>query len=176
VPNPVRSPGDIVQLLRDQRALLAALEGDPWVARAPRAYAPRGSSWTHSSFAARLVLTAWERGGREVEECYDEEQEFGRLHTAIVRSMARECAEQRAVFRLLLLPGESDLRGRAEAGRGYWEGWAERLRGEGVDVVDLSLALSEPFAEGRALFAPGGHYTAEASELVARALGATLAH
>jgi hypothetical protein len=176
VPNPVRSTADIVRLLGDQRALLAALEGDPWVSRAPRAYAPRGSSWTHSSFVARLVLTAWERGGREFEACFDEEQEFGRLYTAIVRSMARECAEQRVVFRLLLLPGESDLRSRTEAGRGYWEDWAERLRGEGVDVVDLCPALSGPLAEGRVLFAPGGHYTAEASELVARALGATLAH
>lgn len=177
VPNPAGSIGDVVRLLRDQRVLLAALDGgDPWVARAPRAYAPRGSSWMHDSFAARLLLTVREREGRDVEACFDEEREFGRLYATIVRDMARECAQQHAVFRLLLLPGESDLRARAETGRGYWEDWAERRRGEGVDVVDLSSALSGPFGEGRKLFAPAGHYTPEASEIVARALGARLAH
>lgn len=175
-PNPARSLTDVVRLLRDQSALLEALEGrDTWMSRAPLAYAPRGSSWAHGSFAGRVALTLLERSGRDLDACFDEEHEFGRLYTAIVRTMASECARRNVNFRLLLLPGLSDLLHQAESGRGYWEDWADRLRAEGIRVIDLSSALREAREGVRALFAPGGHYTAEASELVARTLGAELA-
>lgn len=175
-PNPAKRLADVVGLLRDQRSLFEALDGrDPWVSRAPLAYAPRGSSWTHYSFSGRLLLTLWERSGRDLQACFDVEPEFGRLYTAIVRTMASECAQRGATFRLLVLPGESDLRARTEAGRGYWENWAERLRAEGLSVIDLSAALGWTKGESLGLFAPGGHYTAAASELVARGLSAELA-
>lgn len=170
LPNPARDVADEVFLLHDQRALLERLGGrDPWVARAPLAYAPRGSSWTHHSLTARVLLTVWERSGRDLQSCFAEDTDFGRLYGGIVRSMDRECRERGVAFRLLILPGETDLDQRAAAGRGYWEDWTDRLRGEGVKVIDLApvLGASPPFGT---LFEPGGHYTPQASELIARAL------
>jgi hypothetical protein len=170
VPNPAASLADVVRLLHDQRAFLDALDDDPWIARARLAYAPRGSSWTHRSFAARLLETAWERTGRHLEECFDPGTEFGRLYTTIVRAMASECAGHGAIFRLILLPGQEDLRRRAREGQGYWEGWTASLEGEGVFVIDLAPVLERAgVAQGR-LFGPGGHYTSEGSEIVARGL------
>jgi len=169
VPNPASSLAEVTGLLHDQRAFLDALGDDPWVARARRAYAPRGSSWTHSSFAARLLTTVWERSGRDLEACFDAKAEYGRLYTTIVRTMARECSERGAAFRLILLPGEEDLRRRARE-HGTWEDWAERLRQEGILVDDLAPALSGAGGEVERLFGPGGHYTSEASDLIARRL------
>lgn len=166
-PNPASSLDEVVHLLHDQRAFLEALESDPWVARARLAYVPRGSSWTHGSFAARLLTTIWERGGRELEACFDPDEEFGELYTAIVRTMERECSERGVFFRLILLPGEEDLRRRSREGRGYWEEWAERMRGEGLSVLDLAPELSHASLELERLFGPGGHYTSEASEIIA---------
>src|SRR5262245_56637495 len=170
VPNPAASLADVVHLLHDQRAFLDVLGDDPWVARARLAYEPRGSSWTHRSFAARLLATVWERTGRHLEECFDPGAEFGRLYTTIVRTMARECTDHGAVFRLILLPGQEDLRRRAREGRGYWEGWTAGLEGEGMIVLDLAPNLERAGVEVGRLFGPGGHYTSEASEIVARGL------
>lgn len=176
LPNPAPTLADVARLLGDQRALLRALDGrDRWVERAPLAYAPRGSSWTHRSFTARLVLTAWERTGRDLAACFDEDHELGRLYTAIVRTMARECADHDVVFRVVILPGEDDLRGRERSGNGYWEEWAERRRSEGTRVIDLSQTLCRSGVEIESLFEPEAHYTPSASELVAGALAAELA-
>lgn len=176
VPNPARSLPDAVRLLGDQRALLEALGGaDPWVSRAPLAYAPRGSSWAHGSFMARLVLTAHERAGRDVEACFDGKGSFGELYESIVRTMQRECSERGVVLRVLVLPGKTDLEQRRSAGRGYWEGWAERIRSGGLAVVDLAPVLNRSDVDLARLFAPGGHYTPVASELVASALAEELA-
>jgi hypothetical protein len=170
IPCPATSLADVVGLLRDQRAFLARVgEHDPWVRRAPSAYAPHGSSWTERSFAARLVTTAWERGGRDLATCFDDESAYGRIYTEIVRATARECAQRRVAFRVLILPGAEDLRERDRAGRGTWEPWAERRRAEGIDVIDLAPALSSESGSAHH-FAPGGHYTSAASELVAGAV------
>ena len=48
-----------------QRLLEVLGADDPWIARAPRAYAPRGSAWSHRSGLARLALTALESRGRK---------------------------------------------------------------------------------------------------------------
>lgn len=170
VPSPASTLTDVPRLLRDQRAFLAALGDDPWIARASLAYAPRGSSWTQQSFAGRLLATAWERSGRDLEACFDPEHEFGRLYSAIVRAMARECSERGVAFRLILLPGEDDLRRRARERGGYWESWSERLRDEGMVVVDLAPVLLRAGGDVALLFGPGGHYTSAGSELVARGL------
>lgn len=176
VPNPARSLADVVHLLHEQRFLLDTFAGrDPWIARAPLAYAPRGSSWTHRSFTARVVLTALEKSGRDLATCFDQSGGFGRLYTSIVRSMARECAEKRATFHVFVLPGPDDLRQKREVGHGYWEDWAARLRSEGMSVIDCSSALMHPGDAGTNWFAPGGHYSSEASERVARALAEELA-
>jgi hypothetical protein len=102
--------------------------------------------------------------------CFDERTEVGRLYTAIVRTMARECAERDVLFRVLILPGEDDLHARASPGGAEWEAWAEKLRGDGVRVVDVAPHLVHSGVELDQLFARGGHYTSRASELVARAL------
>lgn len=170
VPNPAASLMDVVRLLHDQHEFLDALGDDPWVARARLAYAPRGSSWTQQSFSARLLATVWERGGRDLEECFDPGSEFGRLYASIVRTMASECSARGVNFRLILLPGEEDLRRRAREGRGYWEGWTRDLATEGMIAVDLTTVLIGAGEELGRLFGPGGHYTREASELVARGL------
>jgi len=169
-PNPASTLSDVVRLLHDQRAFLAALGDDPWIARARLAYLPRGSSWTHGAFAARLRTRVWERGGRNLDACFDSDEEFGRLYTAIVRTMARECFERGALFRLILLPGEEDLRRRMREGRGYWEAWSGRLRDEGMSVVDLAPKLEQAGPDFERLFGPGGHFTPEASEIVAHEL------
>jgi len=177
VPCPVRSLSDVARLLGDQRALLDAFAGrDPWVARSTLAYAPRGSSWLHGSFVARLLITGLERSGRDVASCFQEEAPFGALYTAIVRAMARETGQHGARFRILLLPGRDDLAERARAGRGYWEDWCARRQAEGADVVDLTPVLERPVEELGAWFAPQGHYNPEASARVADELVRRLAH
>lgn len=173
VPNPASTLDDVVHLLHDQRTFLAALGDDPWVARARLAYLPRGSSWTHCSFVARVLTTVWERGGRELDACFDPDEEFGKLYTAIVRAMARECSERHVVFRVILLPGEEDLRKRRE-GRAYWEVWCARLRDEGMNVVDLSPKLDPAGSDLSRLFGAGGHYSPEASGIIALELSALL--
>lgn len=176
VPSPARNLADVVHLLHDQRFLLATVAGrDPWIARAPLAYAPRGSSWMHRSFVARVSLTVLERTGRDLAACFEPDTRFGRLYTTLVRTMERECAAHGAAFRVLVLPGPDDLRQRREAGRGYWEDWAELLRAEGTKVIDFSGALTRSRDEDGSGFAPGGHYLPVASECIARALAAELA-
>jgi hypothetical protein len=173
-PSPTSTIDDIPRLLGSQAAFLAALGEDPWVARVPWAYAPRGSSWLHSSGAARVLLTVLERTGRAIPPCFDDESDFGRLLTAIVQTMARECRSRSVEFRVVVLPGRDDLADRRGAGRGYWEEWADRRRSEGIGVVDLAPALEAGEGDSEKLFAPEGHYNAAASMLVARALRAVL--
>jgi len=174
VPSPAASIEDVSRLLRDQRRFLERLGDDTWVARAHLAYAPRGSSWLHASFAARILLTAWERTGRSLAPCFDEGHEFGRLYTALVRAMAQECAARGVAFRLILLPGLDDLEERGAAGRGYWEDWAEHRRAEGMGVIDVGPVLLREEGGLARLFAPQGHYGAEGSAVVARALANAL--
>lgn len=169
-PNPATSLADVPRLLHDQRAFLGALGDDTWIARVPLAYAPRGSHWSHSSFSARLILTVWERTGRDLESCFDPVSPFGSVYTAIVRAAWSECAQRGVAFRLIILPSKMDLRQRITDGRGTWDAWAERLRGEGISVLDLAPVLSRPGDELDRFFQPAGHYSPEACELVAREL------
>lgn len=174
-PSPAQSLADVARLLTDQETLLATLAGrDPWVARAPVAYAPRGTDWRHHSFVARLWLTLDEKRGRRLADAFDDGHEFGRLFSAIVRTAQQECAERGARFLVLVLPGQDDLDRREETGRGYWEPWCDARRAQGVEVVDLSAALVAFPGARSELFAPNGHYTAVGSARVAEALVAEL--
>jgi hypothetical protein len=168
--NPAASLADVPRLLSDQGAFLEAMSGrDPWVTRARLAYSSRGSSWAHGSLTARLFLTAWERGGRKLESCFQEESQFGRLFSAIVRSMEQECTERGILFRLLILPGRDDFDA-WESGHGYWTDWAERLGKQGIRVFDLTSTLIASAIPRERLFAAQGHYTSEGNAVVARAV------
>ena len=167
---PVHSLIEVSELLGDQRRFLEKLgPWDPWLQRAERAYAPRGSSLLHQSFLGRLALSVWEKGGRDLQRCFDDEDDFGSLFSAIVVAIHRECVEHEAPLRMLILPGEDDLRERRERGRGYWEDWADRMKERGVSVIDLSPVLEEAMESGP-LFMPKGHYTDLGNEIVAKRL------
>jgi len=167
---PVHSLVEVSDLLADQRRFLEKLgPWDPWIQRAEAAYAPRGSSLLHHSFVGRLALSVWEKGGRHLEPCFDDESDFGRLFSAIVMAIDRECREHGVSLRIVILPGEDDLRDRRERGRGYWEDWVARLMTRGMSVIDLSPVLEEAMEPGP-LFMPKGHYTDLGNEIVAKRL------
>jgi hypothetical protein len=170
--NPAASLEAVPQLLRDQREFLRVLGEDTWVARAWSAYQPRGSSWTHYSLAARLFLTWKERTGRDVRQCFEVGHPFESLLSAIVKAAASDCASRSVAFRLLILPGPDDLHDYAKEGGGYWEPWVARVGNEGVASIDFAPALAHSGLQDNELFAPQGHYTPRAGEIVARALAA----
>ena len=172
-PCPTPAIADIPRLLGNQVQFLECMEQDTWIARARLAYLPRGTSWLHSSFGARILLTAWERTGRSIPRCFVEQHEFGRLYTALVHAMAAECAARGVLFRVLILPGKDDLEDWNQGG--YWSDWVERRRSAGMEVIDLSGRLMSAGIGLDGLFAPEGHYNAEASALVAGALAGELA-
>lgn len=170
IANPARSLADIPALLADQEAFLEAVSPDPWVDRVPAAYAPRGSSWLHRSFTTRLALTLWESRGRDAAQALEDAKgETYALLRALVLETRREARSMGARFRLLILPGPQDLSMKSQA-RSSWEVWAHELEAAGIEVFDLSDALLSAGPSPAEFFAPGGHYTASASRVVAEAL------
>jgi hypothetical protein len=173
VPNPARDLPQVCALVREQRAFLAALGArDAWVRRAPLAYAPRGSHWTHASGLARLWLTWREGAGREARaHLGDPGSELYRVLRALVLQLRSEAAAAGALLRVLVLPDHGDLAARARRGAGYWEPLGRDLAGSGVLVHDLSDALvsAGALADEHA-WMPGGHYSAALHGAVARAL------
>ncbi|MEW6070989.1 MAG: hypothetical protein AB1726_00150 [Planctomycetota bacterium] len=176
VPNPAQNLADIVRLCDSQAEFLAALGGhDPWVARAPAAYAPRGSRLSHHSFVGRILLSVHEAGGRDLarrlggpgEEAY-------RILRAIVLTTAREAGEHGARFRLLILPCRTDLERRDAAGRAAWEPLCADLAAAGVEILDLTGPLDASGLSRADLFAPQGHYSAAGNRVVAEALAAAI--
>jgi hypothetical protein len=173
LPDPAGSLEDIVRLLRSQEDFLAALgRDDPWVARAPTAYAPRGSRALHRSFVGRLVLSLHEAGGRDAREHYTPGADTFALLRAIIARTATEVREHGARFRLVILPGESDLDDLDARGRGYWSDLCDALASEqGVEVVDLAIPmLAVRRATKEALYAPHGHFTPRGNREVASLL------
>jgi len=171
---PARTLEDCVRLLGDQQVFLDEVGRlDPWVQQTPGAFAPRGSDWRHHFFLGRVSLTLAEKRGRGLEAAFDDESPSGRLLTAIVRSARAECEARGVRFRLLVLPGRSDLERLERGERGYWQDWLARRRAEGLAVVDLADALR---ADGGAaeLFAPHGHFSPRGSRVVAEALAPLL--
>lgn len=170
VPSPVREPADFVRLMQDQAALLSAVGAtDDWIRRAPRAYAPRGSSWTHWFASTRLLLTLHESRGRALEPWLTEQTEVRALLSALIRTMEAEVAASGARFRLLVLPSQTDLRGWAEdGGRGYWTDLTEELAATGIEVLDLTPMLANAGAtDDPSFWMPGGHYSPKTNRLVA---------
>lgn len=178
VPSPVAGIADFVGLMHDQRALLGAIgETDLWIRRAPLAYAPRGSSWTHDTALGRILLTLHEKRARQPAAWFaDPESEPYRVVRALLRRLQRETAAEGRHLRILVLPGREDLRALADGAPPYWAGLLEDVAGEtGVEVLDTSPALIEAGAlDGEDFWMPGGHYSPRANRVVAEALQSSL--
>lgn len=172
VPNPARELADVARLIEDQAAFVAAVsEHDRWVRRAPWAYAERGSHWTHHVALARLLSTLHERASRAPAGAFEPGSETVRLLRAIVLEARRRSEEHGAHFRLVVLPARTDLEDRRSSGRAYWAAFTEELRGQGVEVVDVTGALDDAWRPGAPeLWTAGSHYTAEGNRVVADAL------
>lgn len=173
LPNPAQSLEDIVRLLHSQEDFLAALgRDDHWVARAPSAYAPRGSRALHRSFFGRLALSLHEAGGRDVRAHYASDAETFALLRAIIARTAAEVREHGSRFRLVILPGESDLDALEARGSGYWSALCEVLASEeDVEVLDVSeRLLAARRASQEPLYAPHGHFTRRGNREAASAL------
>lgn len=171
-PNPAREHGDTLRLLSDQRALIAAIGGtDERLARAPVAFAPRGSSWTHHSALARVGLTwhsrAGERGARRIA---DPDDDLRRLALALVQACAREAREAGARFRLVVLPSRRDLQSIGSEAP-YWSALTSAAEGAGVQVLELTDALTAAGApDDDGAWCAGGHYAPRTNALVAARL------
>ncbi len=169
VANPVREPADYVHLLTDQEAFVDAIgETDLWVRRAPLAFAPRGSSWTHWFATTRLAITLHESGGRAREDWLgDPESEVYVVMRELLLAFAEEANAAGARFRVVVVPSRADLVLRRDRGA-FWE---DLLRDADVDVFDASDALTAAGAiEDEKLWMPGSHYSPAANRVVADAL------
>ncbi|MCP3917208.1 MAG: hypothetical protein GY711_16795 [bacterium] len=172
LPAPASDVDGFLRLFGDQEALLDAIgAADHWIARAPRAYAPRGSSWTHHFATTRMLLTWHERQGRDpMAPIADPASEVHRLHDALVRRMHDEAEEHGLRFRLLVLPAHPDLE-QASAGYAYWAALVTSLRSDGIEVLDLAPHLEEAGArQDPSFWMGGGHYAPKANALVAETI------
>jgi hypothetical protein len=162
----------------DRAAFLAAVGAtDRWVRRAPAAFAPRGSSWTHWFATTRLFVTWLESGERDpAPYLSDPEHEVYRLLRALVLEVAREARNSGARFRLVVLPSLPDLEGARGPQGPYWRGLVADLEGRGLECIDVTPVLQAAgAAEDRSLWMPQQHYGPEANRLVADAVERALA-
>jgi hypothetical protein len=177
VPNPVRSLEELLRALTDQEVFVRSTRDDLRVSEARIAYAPEGSHWMHAFASTRLLLT-YHEGKLERDAAADVQDPTGETHRLLraIALRARDAAERcKARFRFLVLPASWDLRRREEQGRAYWEGLAEALRAQGVEVLDLSDALVEAAAlEREDFWMPGYHYAVAGNRAVAEAVLSTL--
>jgi hypothetical protein len=173
VPSPARSLEDVVRLLSSQSDFLDAVgDSDRWVARAPAAYAPFGSSVLHRSSFARVALTLHEMRERSVAaELRDPATELFQLTLQLCRTARNDAERAGAHFKIWLLPDRRDLQDLDQNGSAYWTHWVEALRDDGIDVFELTEALrTAGGATAPRLWAPRTHYSAEGNRVVARAL------
>ena len=173
--SPAQSFEDVARLLTSQTEFLDAMQRhDWWVKRAPIAYSPRGSHWSHFSGLGRLVLSFDEAQGRELARHYQQSSETYGVLRGIVRTAREEIEAQGVRFRLLILPGPDDLDAELVAGRRYWQALVDDLREQGVEVFDLSETLMSSALTRAAMFAPHGHYSSATNGLIAETLSALL--
>lgn len=176
-PNPGPTPQATLALFDDQPRLLEALgPDDPWIARAPWAYAPRGSAWPHRSGLARLALTARESRGRHPRHFIaDPSSATAQLVVALVQAAADDAARVGARFRLLVLPSRADLRELNGPAPHYWAALQDSLVARGIEVVDLGPELlAAGVLDDPSAWMPGGHYAPRTNGLIADALALRL--
>ena len=175
-PSPARTLADLPFLLEDPTRFLEAVgSDDTWVARAPAAYAPPGTHWSHRFASARLVLTALERRGRAVPpRLSDRTSQLYRVHVELARVFADEVRERGARFRVLVLPGGHELRQLESEGRAYWAELLDAWRAQGIEVVDVSTQLVDAGGLEDAFWMPGGHYSPAGHRAFAAALAPRL--
>jgi len=178
VPSPARDFAAYDRLLSDQRAFVEALSAtDRWVRRAPAAFAPRGSSWTHWFALTRLCVTWSEMRGREpAPYLRDSEGEVYRLLRALVLELARGARAGGARFRLVVLPSRADLCATIDAGDPYWTPLLGDLARRGIECVDVTPALlGSPMVVEDRFWMPNEHYSSAGNRVVADALEPLLA-
>lgn len=176
-PSPAATPQEVIRLIRDPRAFLDAVGSeDPWIARAPAAFQPPGTRWEHRSGLARLLLSWREAGGRDVgPPLEDGTSALFRLTHALIGTLAREARANGARFRVVVLPAAREIEALRETGGGYWLPLAERLRADGIEVIDLTPAFVDAGVElDGGWWMPGAHYSPRTNELAAEVLAAAL--
>ena len=169
-PSPAQTPAQALALLTDQDAFLRAMgDSDMWIRRAPLAYAPRGSSWTHHFAFARLGLTWFEWRQREAARYLgDPESEVSRLLRAMLLHWRDELRARGKEVRLLVLPGRGDLETMVSDGQAYWTAFVESVERAGMRTLDVSKALMGAGAtESDDCWMPLGHYSPLGNRLVA---------
>lgn len=164
LPNPARSPEELVALLRDQERFLETVgRSDHWVDRVRPAYAPRGSHPFHHSGFGRLYLTLLESQGRDARaRLADPEDELPVLLDALFAHFQELCDQAGVRGRIVVLPDRSDLR-LARSGERPWSRWPGL-----ADTTDALLAANADTEEH--LWMPGGHYGPRLNEIVAGTL------
>jgi len=170
--SPARSRAEALALIEDQAAFVAALAPtDLWVQRAPRAYAPRGSDWTHRLASTRLLLTWHEAQERSIPRWIEDAQSrVYRLMRALLLRLDLEARKAGGRLRIVVLPSRDDL-ARARREERHWRPLLDDLRRIGLDSSDTSDALLAAGAlEDDAFWMPRGHYAPRANEVVAKAL------
>lgn len=177
VPLPVRGAADTLRLLSDAEAFWTTLAPlDPWIGAWPAAWGPRGSSWTHRSGLARILVTGLESRGRRPEPFLaDDDAPARALMTRLVQEIDRAASAAGARLRVLVLPARHDLASARASGRPYWRDWAEALAVDGVEVIDVTDALltDEVDLDDQA-WRPMGHYGPGLNARVAERLAAAL--
>jgi hypothetical protein len=177
VPLPVRDAADTLHLLSDAEAFWTTLAPlDPWIGAWPAAWKPRGSSWTHRSGLARLLVTGLEARGRGPERFLGAPDSPTRaLMARLVSEIDAAVRGEGARFRVLVLPARHDLASARTSGRPYWRDWAEQLGRDGVEVIDLAETLLAGGADlDDAQWRPMGHYGPQLNARVAEHLDAAL--
>jgi hypothetical protein len=175
-PSPAHDARQSLDLLGNQADLIEMIgASDTWILRAPLAYAPRGSSWTHYSGFARLALTLHEARGRDpVLHLGDAESEVSRLLRTLIVRLRDEVRKYGCETRLLILPCRSDLqsvRAAGPEGKRYWQPFVDSIEAAGLRTLDPTAELLDAGAlEDRDFWMPDWHYGPLGNRVVADAI------
>jgi hypothetical protein len=177
IPNPLPEREDWNELLDEPRRAVALGQNDAWFD--PLIY--RNVLYDKSSTVrlATAVMTHFWRQYLWPDRLYEGGQfrtasSAFRLQLAILRAFADSVRARGAKPALLLFPDKQSVMGRAEAP--IYQPLKDSLVADGELVLDLVDAFREssPETDPEVWFAPGGHYSREGNDLVAKWLGPQL--